>query len=161
MDDINKSKANNPDYVYMIIPADYACVYARLLVMLSDLGYEMLQDCAAGCKGSNKNIISCWNMFQAACAAHSLNKTKEADSLIKYIKAQISNIYKGSGVSENLGSVTMPIDENGELYAMVTCGSVPTFEVDVETGLLKEVTKRGEVYTETYGLTKDDVQSDK
>lgn len=161
MDDINKSKANNPDYVYMIIPADYACVYARLLVMLSDLGYEMLQDCAAGCKGSNKNIISCWNMFQAACAAHSLNKTKEADILIKYIKAQISNIYKGSGVSENLGSVTMPIDENGELYAMVTCGSVPTFEVDVETGLLKEVTKRGEVYTETYGLTKDDVQSDK
>lgn len=161
MDDINKSKANNPDYVYMIIPADYACVYARLLVMLSDLGYEMLQDCAAGCKGSNKNIISCWNMFQAACAAHSLNKTKEANTLIKYIKAQISNIYKGSGVSENLGSVTMPIDENGELYAMVTCGSVPTFEVDVETGLLKEVTKRGEVYTETYGLTKDDVQSDK
>ena len=161
MDDINKSKANNPDYVYMIIPADYACVYARLLVMLSDLGYEMLQDCAAGCKGSNKNIISCWNMFQAACAAHSLNKTKEADILIKYIKAQISNIYKGSGVSENLGSVTMPIDENGELYAMVTCGSVPTFEVDVETGLLKEVTKRGEVYTETYRLTKDDVQFDK
>ena len=161
MDEVNKSKANNPDYVYMIIPADYACVYARLLVMLSDLGYEMLQDCAAGCKGSNKNIISCWNMFQAACAAHSLNKTKEADTLIKYIKAQISNIYKGSGVSENLGSVTMPIDENGELYAMVTCGSVPTFEVDVETGLLKEVTKRGEVYTETYGLTKDDVQSDK
>ena len=161
MDDVNKSKANNPDYVYMIIPADYACVYARLLVMLSDLGYEMLQDCAAGCKGSNKNIISCWNMFQAACAAHSLNKTKEADTLIKYIKAQISNIYKGSGVSENLGSVTMPIDENGELYAMVTCGSVPTFEVDVETGLLKEVTQRGEVYTETYGLTKDDVQSDK
>lgn len=161
MDDVNKSKANNPDYVYMIIPADYACVYARLLVMLSDLGYEMLQDCAAGCKGSNKNIISCWNMFQAACAAHSLNKTKEADILIKYIKAQISNIYKGSGVSENLGSVTMPIDENGELYAMVTCGSVPTFEVDVETGLLKEVTKRGEVYTETYGLTKNDVQSDK
>ena len=161
MDDVNKSKANNPDYVYMIIPADYACVYARLLVMLSDLGYEMLQDCAAGCKGSNKNIISCWNMFQAACAAHSLNKTKEADTLIKYIKAQISNIYKGSGVSENLGSVTMPIDENGELYAMVTCGSVPTFEVDVETGLLNEVTKRGEVYTETYGLTKDDVQSDK
>lgn len=161
MDDINKSKANNPDYVYMIIPADYACVYARLLVMLSDLGYEMLQDCAAGCKGSNKNIISCWNMFQAACAAHSLNKTKEANTLIKYIKAQISNIYKGSGVSENLGSVTMPIDENGELYAMVTCGSAPTFEVDVETGLLKEVTKRGEVYTETYGLTKNDVQSDK
>ena len=161
MDDVNKNKANNPDYVYMIIPADYACVYARLLVMLSDLGYEMLQDCAAGCKGSNKNIISCWNMFQAACAAHSLNKTKEADTLIKYIKAQISNIYKDSGVSENLGSVTMPIDENGELYAMVTCGSVPTFEVDVETGLLKEVTKRGEVYTETYGLTKDDVQSDK
>lgn len=161
MDDVNKSKANNPDYVYMIIPADYACVYARLLVMLSDLGYEMLQDCAAGCKGSNKNIISCWNMFQAACAAHSLNKTKEADTLIKYIKAQISNIYKSSGVSENLGSVTMPIDENGELYAMVTCGSVPTFEVDVETGLLKEVTKRGEVYTETYGLTKDDVQFDK
>lgn len=161
MDDVNKSKANNPDYVYMIIPADYVCVYARLLVMLSDLGYEMLQDCAAGCKGSNKNIISCWNMFQAACAAHSLNKTKEADILIKYIKAQISNIYKGSRVPENLGSVTMPIDKNGELYAMVTCGSVPTFEVDVETGLLKEATKRGEVYTETYGLTKDDVQFDK
>lgn len=161
MDNINESNITNPQYVYMIIPADYACVYARLLLLLSDLGYEMLQDCKAGCSGSNKNIISCWNMFQAACAAHSLNRTKEADTLINYIKAQISNIYKGSGVPENLGSVTMPIDENGELYAMVTCGSVPTFEVDVETGLLKEVKKQGEIYTETYGLTKDDVQSDK
>lgn len=161
MDDINESKIVNPEYVYMIIPADYACVYARLLVLLSDLGYEMLQDCKAGCSGSNKNIISCWNMFQSACAAHALNRTKEADTLIKYIKAQISNIYKGSGVAENLGSVTMPIDENGDLYAMVTCGSVPTFEVDVETGTLKEVKEVGKVYTEEYGLDNTDTQSNK
>ncbi len=84
----------NPDFVYMVIPAKYICTYHKLLVMLADVGIEMLNDCTANCKGNNKNIITCWNMFQTACAAYQINKTKEADTIIKYINAQIKLIYK-------------------------------------------------------------------
>lgn len=44
----------NPDFVYMVIPAKYVCTYHKLLVMLADVGIEMLNDCTANCKGNNK-----------------------------------------------------------------------------------------------------------
>ena len=48
----------NPDFVYMVIPAKYVCTYHKLLVMLADVGIEMLNDCTANCKGNNKNVIT-------------------------------------------------------------------------------------------------------
>ena len=47
-----------PEFVYMKIPAQYVCVYHKLLVMLADFGIDMLNDCSATCKGNNKNVIT-------------------------------------------------------------------------------------------------------
>ena len=109
----------NPDFVYMVIPAKYVCTYHKLLVMLADVGIEMLNDCTANCKGNNKNIITCWNMFQTACAAYQINKTKEADTIIKYINAQIKLIYNGTGKETIIGNITLPISEDGILKAII------------------------------------------
>lgn len=78
------------DFIYMIIPEDYKYIYDFLLVKLSNLGIDLLNDCSASCKGDNKYIISCWNMFQAACAAYNLEEYAKATLLFNYIKGQLN-----------------------------------------------------------------------
>ena len=162
----------NPDFVYMVIPAKYVCTYHKLLVMLADVGIEMLNDCTANCKGNNKNIITCccsvvnilfidiitcWNMFQTACAAYQINKTKEADTIIKYINAQIKLIYNGTEKETIVGNITLPISEDGILKAIISCGGeTPKFEVDDETGQLLQANTSSNNYDEVYALGEDD-----
>ena len=141
----------------MVIPAKYVCTYHKLLVMLADVGIEMLNDCTANCKGNNKNIITCWNMFQTACAAYQINKTKEADTIIKYIDAQIKLIYNGTGKETIIGNITLPISEDGILKAIISCGGeTPKFEVDEETGQLLQANTSSNNYDEVYALGEDD-----
>ena len=125
----------NPEYIYITIPAEYICVYHRLIAMLADFGEEMLKDCKASCTDKNKGVIECYNMFNAAVAAKKLGKDKLAETLIKYIKAKINQIYKGA---DNSTSFVFPVDENGELKAVVSCGERPRFEINPEDGLLYE-----------------------
>ena len=117
------------EYIYTTVPAEYVCVYHRILAMLADYGEEMLKDCKASCTDRNSNVIECFNMFNAAVAARSLGKTKLAETLIKYIKAKINQIYRGVN---NETSFVFPIDENGQLKAFVSCNDRPRFYIDVD-----------------------------
>lgn len=72
-------------YTYLDVPSKYNCVYKKLLIKLSDLGVDMIKDCTSTCKGINRQVINCWNMFQSACAAYTLEYWKQADLLINYI----------------------------------------------------------------------------
>lgn len=71
-------KDTNGRYIYCVIPEKYKCIYEKLLIKLSDLGIDILKDCGSTCRGVNKNIINCWNMFQAACAAYNLGEEKKS-----------------------------------------------------------------------------------
>lgn len=128
----------NPEYVYMTIPAEYVCVYNRILVLLSEYGLDMLNDCKSDCKNRNKTIIQCFNMFNAACAARKLGQTKQAETIIKYINAQLTHLYKDGNV---IPTVVYPIDKKGYVSARVTCKELPTFEVDIETGILTQISQ--------------------
>ena len=124
-----------PEYVYVTIPAEYICVYHRILAMLADYGEEMLKDCKAGCTDKNSGVIECFNMFNAAVAARKLGKDKLAATLILYIKEKINMIYGGV---DNSTSFVFPIDENGEIKAFVSCGELPKFEINPDDGILYE-----------------------
>lgn len=76
-------------YTYLDVPSKYNCVYKKLLIKLSDLGVDMIKDCTSTCKGINRQVINCWNMFQSACAAHTLGYWKQADLLINYINSSL------------------------------------------------------------------------
>ena len=139
---MSRLRTIQPEYVYVTIPAEYICVYHRLLAMMADYGEDMLKDCKASCTERNSNVIECFNMFNAAVAARKLGQgdansryTKLAATLIKYIKAKIKQIYHNK---DNSTSFTFPIDENGELKAFVSCGEMPTFKIDEEDGNLYE-----------------------
>ena len=116
-----------PEYIYVTIPAEYICVYHRILAALADFGEEMLLDCKASCTDRNHDIIDCFNMFNAAVAARKLGKDKLAETLIKYIKAKMNQIYGGS---DNSTSFIFPVDETGQLKAFVSCGERPRFEIN-------------------------------
>lgn len=151
----------NPDFVYMIIPANYVCTYHKLLVLLSDLGINMLNDCNAICKGNNKNIITCWNMFQTACAAYQIGKTREAEVIITYINKQITLMYNETKKESIVGNITLPISEDGILKAIISCnGNTPEFKVDSKTGNLLEYDDPNVKYNEVYALGEDDYKNE-
>lgn len=124
-----------PEYVYITIPASWVCVYHRILAMLADYGEEMLKDCKASCTDRNSNVIECFNMFNAAIAARKIGKDKLAETLIKYIKAKIAQIYKGADNCTE--SFIYPIDPHGHIKAIVSCkGDDVKFEVTEEDARL-------------------------
>lgn len=129
-------------YIYATIPAEYICVYHRILIMLADYGIDMLKDCKATCKDRNSGVIECFNMFNSAVAAYQLAKGstdskyyKLATTLIKYIKTKINQIYGGK---DNSTSFVFPVDDNGQLKAFVSCGELPKFRISAEDGDLYE-----------------------
>lgn len=140
-------------YVYVTIPAEYVCVYHRILAMLADYGVEMLKDCKATCKDRNSGVIECFNMFNAAVAAKTLGMESRATALIKYIKAKINQIYQGK---DNSTEFVFPVDENGEIKAFVSCNNGdPIFYINPDDGNLYEH-KFNEAYDEHFRLGEED-----
>lgn len=144
------------EYVYVTIPAEYICVYHRILAMMADYGEEMLKDCKASCTDKNNNVIECFNMFNSAVAARKLGKDKLAQTIIVYIKAKINQIYKGK---DNSTSFVFPVDENGQLKAFVSCGERPRFEINPDNmNLLEHKLNNG--FTEHFRLGFEDESKD-
>lgn len=149
---MNELKRIEPEYVYITIPAEYICVYHRILAMMADYGEEMLKDCKATCTDKNSGVIECFNMFNSAIAARKLGKDKLAEIIIKYVKAKINQIYKNK---DNSTSFVFPIDETGQLKAFVSCGKRPIFEINPDDGDLYEH-KFGNGFNEHFNLGKED-----
>ena len=145
-----------PEYIYITIPAEYVCVYHRIMAMLADYGEDMLKDCKASCTDRNSGVIECFNMFNAALAARKLGKDKLAETLIKYIKAKINKIYRGK---DNSTSFVFPVDENGQLKAFVSCGERPRFEINPDDGELYQH-KFHEGFDEHFRLGPEDESED-
>ena len=80
---------DNNNYLYLIVPNEYRCVYYHILDTLGTLGEDLLSSCTATCKGRAINGIACYNMFLAAAACYYLGQVKRARVLINYIKAQL------------------------------------------------------------------------
>lgn len=123
-----------PEFLYLTIPADYICTYHKLLVYLADFGKKLLDDCSASCKGNNKTIIDCWNLFQSALACRTLGQDKQASLFINYIDKQLEQFYKGTNNKVFNGGNYYPITPDGQLKALCSCHSDVKFEVDLETG---------------------------
>lgn len=144
-----------PEYVYVTVPAEYICVYHRILAMMADYGEELLKNCKASCTDKNNNIIECFNMFNAAVSAKKLGKDKLAETIIKYVKVKINQIYKGF---DNSTSFVFPIDENGEIKAIVSCGERPKFYINPkDMGLYEHKLNNG--FDEHFMLGPEDLLS--
>ena len=79
---------------------------------------------------------------------------------LKYIKGQLNIIYEGGEQVQYSGSITLPVDEEGKIHAIVSCGDAPKFYVDPETGKLWEKKEEGKEYNETYSLSDVDYDNE-
>lgn len=154
---MTETKPIELEYIYVTIPAEYICVYHRILAMMADYGEEMLKNCKASCTDRNSGVIECFNMFNSAVAARKLGKTKLAEIIIKYVKTKINQIYGGI---DNSTSFVFPVDETGQLKAFVSCGERPRFEINPDDGILYEH-KLGNGFDEHFRLGPEDESKDK
>lgn len=88
--------APSDEVLYVTIPAEWICVYHRILEVLSEYGTDMLKDCKAGCKDRNVGIIECFNMFNAAVAARKLGEDTKANVIIEFVKYKLEKMYNNS-----------------------------------------------------------------
>ena len=159
LDDENESLIEtNVEFVYLMIPSEWTCLYHRLLVYLADLGIDIVKDCSASCNNKNQNIIFCWNLFQSAVAARQLGNNQQADFFIKYITEQLNLTYKHMGTDIYNGTNIYPISEDGRLRALCSCSeNKATFKVDIETGrLYQEYLDGKDYYIEEENLMVED-----
>lgn len=122
-------KFKNNSYTYLEIPKEWLCLYHKLLYYLADFGEDAIKNCETSCNGKNKNILKCWGMFQSAIAAKSLGKDKLANTLIKYVDAQLELIYKGENKDLFSGGFILPVDENGYVKGLNSCANSIEFYV--------------------------------
>lgn len=134
VDDKEKVIEIQPEFLYLTIPADYICTYHKLLVYLADFGKKLLDDCSAVCKGNNKTVVDCWNLFQSALACKSLGQDKQASLFIDYINKQLEQVYRGTDEKVFNGGNYYPITPDGKLKALCSCQGEAKFMTDVETG---------------------------
>lgn len=76
--------------IYLTIPESYKNVYDALVKKMDDYGTDLIEDCSTDCSSKSKNLISCWNMFQAACCSFTRNNYKKSDFLINYINKKLA-----------------------------------------------------------------------
>lgn len=77
-------------FVYFKIPTVYYGIYLQLLNKMGEVGKDLLDECKASCKGTNQQLLACWNMFNAACAEYIKNsQSSTARTLIKYVINQL------------------------------------------------------------------------
>lgn len=131
------------EYAYLTIPADYICTYHKLVMLISEFGKDIIDDCTYACKDKGKNISNCWNLFQSAVASFNIGERKQADFYINYIEQQLKLITKNDN---RVYPTTIPISitPDGKLKAIVSCCSDQQFLVDVETGKMYHAYQNGE-----------------
>lgn len=139
--DITKDMVEiTPEFLYLTIPKKYICTYHRLLVAISDFGKELIEHCNNPCKDNNKIVLSCWNLFQCALAAHCLGNYKQADLYIDYVNKQLSHYYESTNLNLYNGGEYYSL-EDGYLTALCSCVGDVVFEVNLETGELYQTFK--------------------
>lgn len=124
---MNSLEIITPDYIYVTIPAEYICIYYRILKLLADYGLETIKDCKAGCSDKNTCAIECFNMFNSAVACKKLGKEKEAALIIKYIKAKLDQL------NNSKANFVFPTDKHHKHKVFVTDKEIPTFGVTSTT----------------------------
>lgn len=98
------------------IPLQYLSVYKVILILFTELGLDMLNDCKTLCKNRNKSITDCYIMFQTAMAQYYNGNIKAANHIIDYIKAQLNLIARQNASKLTF---TLPIDNNGNVNLFI------------------------------------------
>lgn len=95
-------------------PRRWKKLYNRIQLLFMRYGEEALRDCEATCYEHNKNVVTCWNLFNAAVAAYNLGEIKKAEVMFNHCDYQLQLIYKDVDIfNDNI------IDMNGSYIGVI------------------------------------------
>lgn len=98
----------------LIFPRKYKKLYNRLQLLFMRYGEEAIKDCEASCAEHNKNVVTCWNLFNAGVAAYNLGELKKAIAIFNHCEKTLQLIYKDVDIFDD--SI---IDLNGSYVGVV------------------------------------------
>lgn len=125
---INNNEQNLISNIYLLIPENYSYIYYTLISLISKYHKKIKSK-------SNiypyKQILDCWNLFQSAVIAYSLEYYKESNFFINFINEQINKL----NIDINIPLITEI--ENGVIYKYINGNNKDIlFKVDINTGRL-------------------------
>ena len=125
---INDESQDLISNIYLLIPENYSSIYYTLITLISKYHKEIKTKADIY---PYKEILNCWNLFQAAVIAYSLEYYKEADFFINFIDKQISKLNINIDIS-----LIIKID-NGIAYKYINGNNENiSFKIDINTGQL-------------------------
>lgn len=125
---INDESQDLISNIYLLIPENYSSIYYTLITLISKYHKEIKTK-------ENiypyKEILNCWNLFQAAVIAYSLEYYKEADFFINFIDKQISKL------NINIDIPLIIKIDNGIAYKCINGNNENiSFKINISTGQL-------------------------
>lgn len=125
---INNKSQDLISNIYLLIPENYSSIYYTLITLISKYHKEIKTKADIY---PYKEILNCWNLFQSAVVAYSLEYYKEADFFINFINEQINKL----NININVPLI-IKID-NGIAYKYINGNNENiSFKIDINTGQL-------------------------
>lgn len=87
------------------VPGRWKQIYTTLLTLMANNGLKLLEDCNASCTGTGRQLISCWNMFNVACACYELENISEANAMLKTVIYQLNLTFNLNLDYETINSI--------------------------------------------------------
>lgn len=128
--------------IYLLIPENYSSIYYTLITLISKYHKEIKTKANVY---PYKEILNCWNLFQAAVIAYSLKYYKESNFFINFIHTQLNKLNTDIE-SELYGEIY--VDENNNLTQYQNGITDIDFKIDFETGKLYAIGDVENVYVE-------------
>lgn len=137
---INNLRQDLISNIYLLIPEDYSSIYYTLIALISKYHKEIKTKADVY---PYKEILNCWNLFQAAVIAYSLKYYKESNFFINFIHTQLNKLNTDIE-SELYGEIY--VDENNNLTQYQNGITDIDFKIDFETGKLYAIGDVENVY---------------
>lgn len=139
---INDESQDLISNIYLLIPENYSSIYYTLITLISKYHKEIKTKADIY---PYKEILNCWNLFQAAVIAYSLKYYKESNFFINFIHTQLNKL-NADVESELYGEIY--VDENNNLTQYQNGITDIDFKIDFETGKLYAIGDVENVYVE-------------
>lgn len=139
INDLNQDLISN---IYLFIPENYSSIYYTLITLISKYHKEIKSKADIY---PYKEILNCWNLFQAAVIAYSLKYYKESNFFINFIHTQLNKL-NTDVESELYGEIY--VDENNNLTQYQNGITDIDFKIDFETGKLYAIGDVENIYVE-------------
>lgn len=85
--------------ITILVPDTYSALYDQVTELMTQNGYDMLQDCMACCKNKNIQIWRIYNMLQSGLAAYNNSQQQLANLIFADVQYRVNKLIDNSNTN--------------------------------------------------------------